>query len=117
MCSPPSTISCPTSTSSNSARSRKLEARLRLAAEGLLVALLALHAADRGGEGLQPLEADVAAAVGADAVLAAFQPVARGFERAEFIQVARNVGLLEVGEERGHRFVARVGRLAGMLRG
>ena len=40
------------------------------------MALLALHTADRGGEGCQPLEADVAAAIHTDAVLAAFQPVA-----------------------------------------
>src|SRR5258708_1628067 len=114
--SPPSTTSCPTSTSWNSARSNELETGLRLAAEGLLVALLALNAADRGGEGSQPLEADIAAAVDANAVLAAFQAVARGFERAEFVEIARQVRLLEVGEERSHGLVAAVRRRAGVLR-
>ena len=77
--------------------------------------LLALDAARRPRKRLQPFEADIAAAVDADAVGAILDALARRFQRAEFFQIARHVRLLEVGEERGDRFVAGIRRRAGVL--
>src|SRR5205085_7449126 len=96
-------------------RARALKAWLRFAAEGLLVAFLALHAPQRSRKRLQTLENDVAAAVDADAVAALLDALTRRLQSPELIQVTRQVGLLQIGEQRGDRFVARVGCRPGVL--
>src|SRR5205085_678472 len=96
-------------------RARALKAWLRFAAEGLLVAFLALHAPQRSRKRLQALENDVAAAVEADAVAALLDALARRLQSPELVQVARQVGLLQIGEQRGDRFIARVGCRPGVL--
>src|SRR2546423_4714600 len=93
-----------------------LQARLGFAAEGLLVPLLAMDAANGRRRRLEALEADVVAAVDAHAVGALRKAIARRLERAELVQVARHVGLLEIGDQRRHRLVARIGRGPGVLR-
>jgi hypothetical protein len=91
------------------------QARAAGAGERLLVQRLAADAARGAGLGAQALDADIAAAVDAHAVAAVGEAGARGFEAAQLAQVARQVGLVEVGDERRDRFVARVGRRAGDL--
>lgn len=76
---------------------------------------LALDAARRGRLGVQPLEADLGAAVDADPVGAFGEALARRLHLAQLPEVARELGIAKVGEQRGNGFVAQVVHRAGEL--
>src|SRR5262245_42425108 len=85
-----------------------LEGRAEHRAVGFLELRLAADAALGAGVGAQALEADVLAAVAADAVAAFVEARARGIERAQLREVARGLRLVEVLDQALHRLVARI---------
>src|SRR5512145_1772916 len=87
----------------------ELEGGAVLGAMGLFEERLAADAALGAGTGAQALEADVLAAVAADAVAAVVHAPARGIERAQLGEVARSLGLIEVLDQALDRLVAGVG--------
>ena len=60
------------------------------------MAPLAVDAARRFGLGVQPLEVDAGAAIGANAVAAVVEAPARGFDLVQLVHVARKIGLFQL---------------------
>src|SRR5262245_48540344 len=84
-------------------------------AERLLVARLAIDAADRGRLGAQPAVVDVAPAIPAHAVSALVEASARLVQLAQLAHVARHFGLVHLGYLARDRLVARIRRRPGQL--
>jgi hypothetical protein len=83
--------------------------------ERFFVHPLAIDAAQRRGLDLEPLEADVPPAFGARPVTAVGHALEGGLERAQLGEVARQFGVVDVGQQVGHRRVAFVGDAARQI--